>query len=158
MLLTLRYLSQRGQFFINALPHGVKLPVKAIQLHQFGLTAHFFDTLALQHHDRIGVVDGRKAGLRRIILTFCLRSISTKCMAEKAVASCERLAEIMETEVATMLRTSAVTDADYLAKLSALRDHLDDLLVRDGFYMLATPSLKEKNPPLARMTDFCDMD
>ncbi|HBY08890.1 MAG TPA: hypothetical protein DEH22_14345 [Chloroflexi bacterium] len=74
------------------------------------------------------------------------------------MASCERLAEIMETEVATMLRTSAVTDADYLAKLSALRDHLDDLLVRDGFYMLATPSLKEKNPPLARMTDFCDMD
>ncbi len=56
-----------------------------------------------------------------------------KRLPQKAAASCSSLPENMETEITAVL-TSAGTPADsFLAHVTRLLDHLDALLVREGF-------------------------
>ena len=56
-----------------------------------------------------------------------------KRMVQKVVSSCEVLPENMEMEVAAVLSASTTSDEDLLGQLSILLDHLDELLVRQGF-------------------------
>jgi hypothetical protein len=59
-----------------------------------------------------------------------------KRLVEKAVASCQKLPENMETEINAVLTSTAVGDARLLDHLATLLDHLDRLLLQEGFEIL----------------------
>jgi hypothetical protein len=56
-----------------------------------------------------------------------------KRLVEKVVASCKLLPERMEDEINAVLTSAAVGGAELLSSLTKLLDHLDRLLVREGF-------------------------
>jgi len=56
-----------------------------------------------------------------------------KQLVEKAVASCKLFPENMKDEIDTVLTSAAKGGGELLDKLTTLLDHLDQLLVRNGF-------------------------
>jgi hypothetical protein len=56
-----------------------------------------------------------------------------KRLVQKTVASCEKLPDNMEVEIAAVLKASAIAKTEFLANMAALLDHLDVLLVQEGF-------------------------
>jgi len=56
-----------------------------------------------------------------------------KHLVQKAVASCEKIPEDMQTELQEVLALSAVGDPELLMKVTRLLDHLDYLLIEEGF-------------------------
>jgi hypothetical protein len=56
-----------------------------------------------------------------------------KRMVEKAVASCERLPENFEAEIAAVLAAAGAPDTAFLTQVTRLLDHLDKLLAQEGF-------------------------
>ena len=56
-----------------------------------------------------------------------------KRLVAKAIASCQRLPENMEAEIHAVLTSAALGDQKLLEDLSTLLDHLDQLLVQEGF-------------------------
>jgi len=56
-----------------------------------------------------------------------------KRQVQKAIASCGHLPANMETEIGAVLRTSTTPEAGFLTQVTALLDHLDQLLSKDGF-------------------------
>ena len=56
-----------------------------------------------------------------------------KRLVQKTVASCGQLPANMEAEITAVLAASAAPELDFLAKLTALLDHLDQLLLAEGF-------------------------
>jgi len=56
-----------------------------------------------------------------------------KRLVQKAVKSCEKIPEDMQTELQEVLALSAVGDSELLVKVTRLLDHLDYLLIEEGF-------------------------
>ena len=56
-----------------------------------------------------------------------------KRLVQRAVANCMQLPANMETEIATVLKASALAEAEFLEQVNALLDHLDALLWKEGF-------------------------
>jgi len=56
-----------------------------------------------------------------------------KRLVQKAMANCKQLPENMEMEIETVLKASAVAEAEFPDQVTALLDHLDALLRKDGF-------------------------
>ena len=62
-----------------------------------------------------------------------------KRLVEKTMASCKLLPENMGSEIVAVLALSATEDGVFLERLTTLLDHLDQLLVREGFETFLTP-------------------
>jgi hypothetical protein len=56
-----------------------------------------------------------------------------KRLVEKAVSTCELVPESMEAEIDAVLTSAAKGGVELLNNLTVLLDHLDHLLVRNGF-------------------------
>jgi hypothetical protein len=56
-----------------------------------------------------------------------------KRMVQRTMANCMQLPANMETEIATVLKASALAEAEFLEQVNALLDHLDALLWKEGF-------------------------
>jgi len=102
------------------------------------IPSYFFQIEKAIKRDDLVSVNHRLAGLLAnyfdiIFALNCQLHPGEKRLMEKALANCQKLPENMESEINAVLASAAGSDSKLLRRLSAMLDHLDELLIQEGF-------------------------